>query len=384
MLASNNRDGLGDCSRYHRGPRVARLQIATSAIDAPCHNGDMKAIRVCVVVALVAVVLTGCKGPATDSPLAESAPSPSATSTPTQERETGLVAPKQVFGGDCNALFTADEVSQLVGFSVPEISKTYSVGYPYVEQHGGIRCIWWSSGRGYVDLVVLPSAAVSYSASTGCGLLQEEGWIGGCALEASQNGILLSGGVFQFDADASARTAAQTGLLELFTQRAIESNAAPLPMPAAGSWSWPVDCAAVVASGEFSAVPGFGSGAVGSLTGGSGAYNSPGEMALWPAALTPPYCELRNGDLYVWFDALGGGRWAEANVSALSEATTIAVDGVDKVVISPIHSERIEFERTRVDAFDGPNWVTFYVRYPSNAGVMAQALVAALDTTAIE
>lgn len=90
-------------------------------------------------------------------------------------------------------------------------------------------------------------------------------------------------------------------------------------------------------------------------------------------------CGIYGGDIYVNFNALGGGRWAEASISSLPGATTAPVDGIDMVILSPTLDGG-----TRVDAFDGPNWVSFFVRYPANAGVLAQALIAALDTTAIE
>ena len=101
-----------------------------------------------------------------------------------------------------------------------------------------------------------------------------------------------------------------------------------LSSQAEGAWAWPVDCAAVIAAGDFS--------------------------------------------------ALGGSRWAEAEVTAFAGASTIAVDGIDSVVLSPYYGDT-----TRVDAFDGPNWVSFSVRHASNAGHLRRHS-SPLDTTAIE
>ena len=192
------------------------------------------------------------------------------------------------------------------------------------------------------------------------------------------HGILLSGAVFRDDSDSVALNAAQSGLLDLFAQRAEGANVAPLPLPAVGAWAWPLDCVAVVEAGDFSAVPGLGASPSGGPEGGNDAYYPPAERSTWRDH-TLPFCGVYNGDVSVSFYALGGGRWVEPSVTAFAGATTTSVDGIDSVVLSPT-----DYGKTRVDVFDGPNWATFYVSHASNAGVMAQALVAALDTTAAE
>ena len=339
----------------------------------------MNIVRALVAVAVTTTVLSGCQGRAADSPLPSDPPSLALpTPTPTQARETGLVAPAQVFGGDCEALFTSAEISEILGMPMIASEGSYIAdgGFPYVEQHAGMHCSWGHSDyQGLVSLIVLPEAAVEYSASTGCDVATELG--SGCALEAAHNGMRISGGVFRADNDQAALASAQSSLLELFAQRAEEASVVPVPLPAAGAWAWPVDCVAVGAAGDFSAVPGLGA-ATESLRAGGGtdAYFAPADKAL-AGDYPVPYCLLQSGEVFVYFIALGGSRWAEAQVTARPDATTIAVDGIDTVVLSP------GWEGTRVDAFDGPNWVTFFVRHSSNAGVLAQALVAALDTTAI-
>ena len=339
----------------------------------------MKIVRALVAVAVTTVVLSGCQGLAADSPLPSDPPSLALPApAPTQARETGLVAPAQVFGGDCEALFTSAEISEILGMPVTGSHESIVSrgGFPYVEQHGGLTCGWGHSDyQGSVLVLLIPEKAVDYSASTGCDVFIDGA--SGCALEAAHNGIRISGAVFRADNDQAALASAQSSLLDLFAQRADEASAAPLPLPAVGAWAWPVDCPAVGVAGDFSAVPGLGAAAE-SLRAGGGtdAYFTPADKAL-AGDYPVPYCVLRTGDVYVYFIAQGGTRWAEAEVTALPGATTIAVDGIDVVVLSS------GWEMTRVDAFDGPNWVTFYVRFPSNAGVLAQALVTALDTTAL-
>ncbi len=329
----------------------------------------------------LSLVLVGCSTVQTAPPT--SAPKPTVEVTPTaaaQERETGLVAPAQVFGGSCDALFTAAELGEAIGIPVtgPNTWQLQDGGTRYVEQHGGIRCSWSASGfAASVSLIALPESAVDYAEPTGCGI-ETEGGSTGCSLEATENGVRLSGAVFRTDNDLAALGAAQTSLLDLFAQRAQGANVAVLPLPAAGSWAWPVDCATVVAAGDFSAVPGLGGSVTGGQTGGSDAYFVAAENALW-GGFVPPYCEVGHDQIWVYFSALGGGRWTQSEVSAFPGSSTIAVAGIDSVLLSPGYGDT-----TRVDVYDGPNWVTFNVRYASNAGSMAAALVAALDTTAIE
>ena len=340
-------------------------------------------ISAALIVATVAVALAGC-GALPPSPGATQ--NPAQTTSPTepaeQERETGLVPPAQVFGGSCDALVTTDELTQISGMPMQfvEPSAFGGVPYPYVPQHGGIECTWTTVGdsqSGVVTFIALPAEAVEYSASTACDVFTDSDEPG-CALEAVQNGIRISGAVFQYGSDPSAQQQTQKAILDLFAQRATVEAAAPVPLPAQGAWAWPVNCAAVVDAGDFSAVPGLGAAATGEQSGGSDAYYPAAEVALW-GGFSPPYCNVYSGDVYVTFYALGGGRWAEASVTAVPGATSVPVEGIDVVVQSPGYSGL-----TRVDVFDGPNWLTFWVRYPANAGVAAQALVSALDTTALE
>ena len=125
-------------------------------------------------------------------------------------------------------------------------------------------------------------------------------------------------------------------------------------------------------------MPGLGASVQGAQSGGSDAYFPAVEFELW-GDFGPPTCGVWSGDVFVDFTPLGGGRWMETEIAALPGATTLSVDGIDSVVLSPTN-----FDKIRVDAFDGPNWVTIYLSHASNAGVLAQAIVTALDTTAVE
>lgn len=342
----------------------------------------MKILRPFAIAAIIAAGVAGCGNGTADSPASQPTLVATPTPTATQERETALVAPAQVFGGDCEALFTSAEIGAILGVDSvitshgPRISQN---GFTYVEQHGGVRCDWYDADlQSEVSAIVLPEAAASYLAPTGCDLHFESGATG-CSLEATQNGIRISGEVHRNDNDTSALIAAQSSLLELFAQRAEDAAMVALSLPAVGAWAWPVDCVAVGAAGDFSAIPGLGAATVGVRAGGgTGAYYHPVDFAL-AGDFPIPHCLLRNGDVFVYFIALGGSRWAESEVTALAGATTVAVEGLDSVVLSPYYDET-----TRVDVFDGPNWVSFSVRYASNAGALSQALVAALDTTAID
>lgn len=298
---------------------------------------------------------------------------------PAELRQASGVKPAQVFGGDCEALFSSDDVGNALGMAVGNFDayRTVDIASLYVQQFGGIECAWGNANfETTVVVVALPEDAVTYHATSACDVSIESGQTG-CALEAVHGGIRISGAVFRSDNDTSALISAQTELLDLFAENATAANAAPLLLPAAGAWAWPLDCESVVAAGDFSAVPGLGATVSGGQSGGTDAY-FPGAQIQLLGGYGLPYCGVWTDAASVDFSALGGARWAEADVTALPGATVTVVEGIDVVVVSPT-----EWGMTRVDAFDGPNWVTFHVKHASNAGSMAQALVAALDTTAV-
>lgn len=329
---------------------------------------------------VVLLVVAGCQGqptPTTSASLPASSPAPSADE-PVQERETGLIQPKQVFGGDCSLLFSTDEVSAAVGATmtvVPPADIFDNAGI-IDEQNGGLRCAWKSDPYSVVDVLVLPAEAVSYDEPDTCGSFTESG-IPACTLEATANGIRMSGMVGRIDAPVVDMEAAKQTLLALFTERATPANVAPVPIPAAGSWAFPVECESVVAAADLSGVPGLGADSTGySGAGGSDAYYPPAVQALWgPHGL--PHCGIDGESVFLDFDASGGGRWKESELSA-APAVPLVAEAFDAAYAVPLSDGRF-----RIHAFNGPNWISFDVTFTKNAVPIATALIAALDATAI-
>lgn len=331
-------------------------------------------------VAIAVVLLVGCQGPQADTPGSPSGgpPSPEASASGVQERETGLVQPKQVFGGDCTKLFTIGELSAAMGTSMTVIAPDQIFDNSGIvdEQNAALRCAWESTPYAVVDVLVYPSVAVTYDKPSECGQFTESA-IDACPIETTVNGIAISGVEGIADGDAAVVSAAQATLLSLFADRATPENSAAVPIPAAGSWAYPVNCEAIVAAAVLSGVPGLGASSTGYTgAGGSDAYYPAAVVALWgPTGL--PHCGIQGESVYLDFDAFGGGRWKEAELSA-APAVPLAVDGVDAVYVLPLSDGRF-----RINAFDGPNWLQFDVGFTENAGPIAAALVTSLDATAI-
>ena len=283
--------------------------------------------------------------------------------------------PAQVFGGDCGALFTEDDVTRILGTPVALTAPTQWEGRPVaVEQHGGIRCHWLGDGAS-AWLVVMPDAPVGYTTGSECEFLFED-HARVCPLESVAGGIRLSGAVAPLQGDGRVE---QAGLLALFNGRATDASAVPAPIPAVGAWAYPLSCETVVAAADFSAVAGLGKDAMGSqVLGLEGTYSSPLEMQLWGS--DSPICEiyaLPAGSATVDFEAYGGARWEQAELAAGS--TPLPVDGLDSVTATPTSDGRFA-----IDVFEGPNWLHFTVSFTKNAGPIALALVAALDATAVK
>lgn len=336
-----------------------------------------------VAIVVLALSLAGCQGlpsPTGSSPHAGASPSASPSASPIQERETGLTQPRQVFDGDCGALFTEDELGAALGATVSLAAPDDLFDNEGIinQQNGGLRCGWYSDPyAAFVDVLVVPAAAVDYDEPTGCGAYLESG-VPACPLEAVAGGIRISGLVASSTGDISAIESATESLRLLFEQRATPENAAPVPLPAVGSWAYPVNCEAIVAASDFSAVPGLGSASLGYTgAGGSDAYYPRAVSALWGASGLP-HCGIEGESVSLDFDAFGGGRWKEAELSA-SPATKLPVDGVDAVYATALGDGS-----SRINVFDGPNWLQFTVKFTKNAGPIATQLVTALDATAIE
>ena len=157
----------------------------------------MKMAHALVVPVLVAVAFSGCTTETTDSSVKEpsGAGLPTPTPTATQARETGLVAPARVFGGDCANLVTDAEVRQLLGVSDVALYAWDFAPEMTAELYGGVHCQWNSVpvGLAGLDIAALPADAVSYDEPGTCPIQNEE-FIGpACTLEKVVNGIRLSG-----------------------------------------------------------------------------------------------------------------------------------------------------------------------------------------------
>ena len=339
----------------------------------------MKRTFLLVLTAVLVAALAACSpraavDPGVVAPLGSATLSP----TPTQERETGLVRPAAVFGGDCGAVFSEAQLSAALGVAVSfTAGGGFDPGYA-LEQVGGVECNWAGSTSGntyYVTVVVVPAAAVSYTVPTGCGVDLYDAT--GCVLEDERNGIRLSGAILDgYDSAAASSTAMQSAVIAAFEANASEAMSAPVPLPAAGSWDTSPDCAAVVALADFSAVPGLGAGTTGEEWGGFDGYFPRALTALW-SQFSPTGCGLIGSDAEVGFNAIGGLRWRGAQAAADGGATPLDVAGIDEVWVTETDS------RFYINVLDGPNWLNFDIAHVSNAAAIAQQLVAALDATAI-
>ena len=84
----------------------------------------MTILRTAVAAPLVAAVLSGCAGLGADQPFDDPTSVAEPTLTPAAlARETGLVAPAQVFGGSCAQLFTDSELSDILGMLGPQVDR---------------------------------------------------------------------------------------------------------------------------------------------------------------------------------------------------------------------------------------------------------------------
>lgn len=348
----------------------------------------MTSARYFSVALLTLVVLSGCATASPGGPnftAAEETLQASPTPEPTQARETGLIAPAQVFGGDCAALFTEAEVSSVMGvdmFAETMSTSAYS-DQAAIEQMGGIQCIWrhdlsQSSGGDYLVawLVLFPQGAVEFQTpDIPCG---RPDWQGddesNCYVDEVRNGIRISGLMSGSGSLEASVEPARAALLEIFDERATPAAAAPVPLPAVGAWAMPMDCQAIVAAADLSAVPGLGAQSYGEGTGGRGG----------PLPLVLSYihgddqligCEIIGESASVEFLALGGMRW-KSDTTQSEGQSGLDIAGLDEVIATYLG------EVYQIDVIDGPNWLQFTVKNLTNAAPIATALVAALDATA--
>ena len=341
----------------------------------------MKILRGLVVVAVMSAALSGCQSPAA-APNVEPPSAPEPTPTATQARETGLVAPARPFGGDCAAVMSVDEASDVLG----QQAVVYTPGETYApevtaELHAGFGCRWVPADGSYAStvwVVFLPADAVSYEPPTGCLPADEMYSAPRCAVEAVVNGIRVSGVIWVSSDSMQPATSATASFLAIFKERAEGATPVPVPLPAVGAWANPVECQDVVAAADFSGVPGLGASAVGIPFpfGGDVTILLPAEVALEDGDPNFPYCWIDGEAADVTFVAMGGGRWLESTVAATG--TPFAIEGYESAYVTP-GQENL----TKVDIFHGPNWLHFQIVHTSNAKALADALFAGLNATAV-
>ena len=329
-----------------------------------------------MVVALLVATLSGC-GTLTG----QGTVVPSLTPEPavTQARATGLTEPARPFAGKCSALMSDSEASGVLGSEV-FLHDAYFGYAPEVsaELHAGLQCRWESVDGSYdtvLSVVLLPEGAASYDPPVGCHP-GDEYMMAYCPVEAIANGTRVSGAL-RLPSTIEVMESTTAAFIALFEERATAAQPAPVLVPAIGAWAHPVDCAAVVAAGDFSSVPGLGAGSVGTeFPYGAHDYALPAEDALENGSAEEPWCWIDGEDADVLFVAMGGGRWLEDTVLDTGGILS-TLDGYERA-----YESAGEDGMTQVDVFDGPNWLHIEVRYMKNAKSLADALFAALNTTA--
>jgi hypothetical protein len=267
----------------------------------------------------------------------------------------------------------------------PTVVLRLSTGMPNiapevsVELHAGFGCTWSPADGTHsfgLSVVLLPAGVVAYDEPSGCAAEDPERIAPFCAVEATANGTRISGTIYNESATLDEVEGTRDSLLALFDQRAKAAEPAPVPIPAVGAWAHPVDCAAVVAAGDFSAVPGLGAASTGvDFPFGSHDYAIAAVDAIENGSAEFPWCWIEGENAQVLFVASGGGRWLEDVVGATAEP--FVIEGYDSAYVSP-GADGL----TKVDIFDGPNWLHFQIMHVANAKPLADALFAALSTTA--
>jgi len=322
--------------------------------------------RVVALAASVVILATGCT--------AAAPPAPDGTSPAPTAEVVAYERPAQVFGGECANVATAAEIGAILG-SAPKDSGTYDrVGSPavaYDSQFGGLTCTWVTASQDSgIIATILPEGAVTLQKPECFPHGIEAGGTTSCTLEATDDGIVLSGLLWGSVSDA-ATLAATDALRALFAEKATTDTAIPLPTLAEGSWAHPADCVDTLESTEL---PGLtGTSAEWIDLGYTDAYWSGAMRALWGSSVQ---CGdlADDGTSATGFEWLGGGRWAEDHIRDREGATELEIEGVELAIQSPGAADL-----PRLDVFDGANWLTVTPFDADTHTAAVQALVAELD-----
>jgi len=342
----------------------------------------MRIRRIAPLVLLVAV-LAGCTPAPTVPTAAPTTPvveTPSATPTPqpTQEPETGLVQPAQVFDGDCDNLMAEADVSDALGEKVTLSSDTaIDVTSVLVWQSGGITCRW----RGVdiakgLTLSAAPSEAVgSLEKPLVCAVGHVDSPALTCGLASTASGIVVTGLAFLGTADSPAAKKKAAARVVTLTKRVTENStpsmAAPLPIPAEDAWANPgsaaatdppscVDIDAAITSDKFMGGPPRPKPFAG---GGGDVYFSPIAADLMGSTSSEAWkcvwqtertrAQVKSGLLSSFSSAtVGGGAWVLDLVAQETEATEVSVQGADRAYRVPYDGGSVQ-----IWAASGPNLV---------------------------
>jgi hypothetical protein len=310
-------------------------------------------------IALVATLaLAGCApsaGPVAEPDVPVVTPSP----TPTQARETGLVPPARVFGGDCDALFTDAELSEVFGVAMvrggTEGRGATDFRRILTEQLGGMTCGWYNDGGAdrAVGITVAPVGSVGPVGPAECAS-DRLGVV--CNMDEIVNGMRFVGEVsYTFtasDTPLSKVQAVTEAVTALFAAKGTAAEVVPAPLPAEGAWVNPADCVAV--DGAITS-PTFLDGAPRTpveQSGGLGDYVSPIDTAAAGADVAHPHFSCRwltepnHPELALTVDFLGGGAWTAGDIVDQEDATVVTVAGAEKVYL---------FGGGSLLVIDGPN-----------------------------
>jgi hypothetical protein len=320
--------------------------------------------RAATVAALVVVAasLAGCA----EQPAPASAPTPTASASPAPTPEA-VVGPERLFGGDCGALFTVEELASVVGspLAVQATERDLDPEYVAPAQLGGLSCNWSESpdaGSTGLSVVVLPE-----SAFTGPDSVDPECTEGyGCGFTATSNGFTVHGVLYDPSAPTADTVAAYEALVVRFTA-AVSAETQPERYLPAGIWPADIDCLSLDAQrlvGAAIGEPGLAPDAVGGDAEPNRGYYRAGEAADLTA------CGWWSADRSVRLQVLPGGAWIEDEVAAVAGAAPATVPGATSAYVVD----------DRLHVFAGENWFTMRMEpggdvdglYPGAAALAAE------------
>ena len=324
--------------------------------------------RSALVFVLVAATLAiaGCSATPT-APVTSAAPTATATPTPTASAEPvvnpGGTAPPQAFGGDCNAVFTASDVSSVGGWD-PASAVGFVNTVPdmaLVHQVGGLGCVWSPAEgtEGYLQVTVVPQKILSNELENGttCFLQYEKTYI--CAVDVESNGYHLSANLTTANTSSyEAANLASASLAQIFTAHAEAQPKAQVLNPRDGSWPLDFTCRQLDRKAKVAKAldnPGL------ELSDGGGDVQvTAAETDLWGGRpFLRCYWRQNEGDAgtvsQLTVAVLGGAAWTQLEVAALPGAEEVSVDGAERafVVTDP---EGSGSDVAELHIFDGVNW----------------------------